>query len=102
MLVLAQFLIAAMIGGLAGVGASYLLRTRPRYAWPELDDLEDRITRLERSHRMLQGRLNGLHPPRAGTGAEDGDGAVEVAVRPPTSRQALLVDHLRRMNARDK
>jgi len=45
----------------------------------EDQDVLGMVLRLQRSHKMLQGRVNAISPPRLGTG---GDGEIEAAAPP--------------------
>lgn len=83
----------------AAVAVAWLWkRARP---WGELDEVNDRLSRMEHRIRMTQGRLNSIAPPREGTGRQAdviGDpGAIQ---GPPVASRADVLKEWRRRNAK--
>jgi len=69
---------------------------RAIYLADDMQDLQDRMTRLEGRQKLTQGRLNSIAPPREGTGAGNGEAELER----PLSRSELYAAALRRKGGR--
>jgi len=89
-----DLLLGGFVGGGIAAGLGLWWGRRHREPWPELMDLEDRVTKAEHRSKMTQGRLNQIAPPRAGTGEDSV--APAAAQGHPQSRAELLRDFQRK------
>jgi hypothetical protein len=91
---------AFVVWGGTAFGFGYLARIAVERFWepnapqdtPEgAEDLLDVVTSLQRSHKLLQGRVNAISPPRAGTGKNGEDSEPEPAAAPQGLTRAQVL-----------
>lgn len=85
--ILIGILVGLAIG--ASVAGVVVMFRRKEHAEAEPGELADSVFALQRSVKLLQGRLNTLAPPRLGTGEIVDPGATSSAAEPETRAQVL-------------